>query len=136
MKRVLRIMVDIFEPNGFDWMNFVLSKNNPYTFHHIQEKHNGGPKSIDNGAILTRDAHNLLNMLEKFCPDAYNDLQNVFTKINLSKEPINDEIIKEIDEILYKVLISKEYQFTEDIDLSNYKSHYFEGRKRLKKCLK
>ena len=136
MKRVLKIMVDIFEPDGVDWMNFALTKNNPYTYHHIQEKHNGGDRSIDNGAILTRNAHNLLHMLEKFCPDAYEDLQNVFAKINGSKKPVTDEIIQEIDDILYKVLISHEYEFTEDVDLSNFNIQYFEGRKRLKKCLK
>ena len=52
MKRVLRIMIDIFQPEGIDWMNFALSKSNPYTFHHIVEKSKGGDKSIDNGAIL------------------------------------------------------------------------------------
>ena len=41
-------------------------------------KKNGGDKSIDNGAILTKRAHVLLNALERCCPDAYNDLQKVF----------------------------------------------------------
>ena len=136
MKRVLRIMVDIFDPNGMDWMNFALTKDNPYTFHHIHEKHNGGDRSIDNGAILTRKAHDLLNMLEKFCPDAYDDLQSVFSKINGIKKPVSEEIIQEIDDILYRVLFTKEYEFTEEVDLSNYYNYYFEGRKKLKKCLK
>ena len=136
MKRVLRIMVDIFQPEGIDWMNFALSRDNPFTYHHIVEKSKGGDKSIDNGAILTRRAHTFLHTLEKVCPDAYNDLQNVFLKINDSKKPVLDEYIKEIDEILYKVLISHEYEYTEDMDLSNYSGLYYEGRKRLKKCLK
>lgn len=136
MKRVLRILVDIFQPEGIDWMNFALSRDNPYTYHHIVEKSKGGDKSIDNGAILTRRAHTFLHTLEKVCPDAYNDLQNVFLKINGSKQPVSDEIIREIDEILYKVLISHEYEFNQDMDLSNYSGLYYEGRKRLKKCLK
>lgn len=136
MKRVLRIMVDIFQPEGIDWMNFSLSRDNPFTYHHIVEKSKGGDKSIDNGAILTRRAHTFLHTLEKVCPAAYNDLQNVFRKINDSKKPVLDEYIKEIDEILYKVLISHEYEYAEDMDLSNYNGLYYEGRKRLKKCLK
>lgn len=136
MKRVLRIMVDIFQPEGIDWMNFAISRDNPYTYHHIIERSKGGDKSIDNGAILTRKAHTLLHVLEKVCPDAYNDLQNVFLKINDSKKPILDDYIREIDEILYKVLISHEYEFTDEMDLSNYNGLYYEGRKRLKKCLK
>ena len=113
MKRVLRIMVDIFQPEGIDWMNFALSRDNTYTYHHIVERSKGGDKSIDNGAILTRRAHTLLHALEKACPDAYNDLQNVFLKINDSKKPVLDEYIREIDEILYKVLISHEYEFVD-----------------------
>ncbi len=136
MKKVLRILVDIFEPNGVDWMNFKLSRDNPYTYHHIVKKSNGGDKSIDNGAILTRRAHSFLHMLEKSCPDAYNDLQNVFMKINGSKNPPTEEIIREVDEILYKIFISQEYEFIDNIDLSNYHVQYFEGRKQLKKCLK
>ena len=136
MKRVLRIMIDIFQPEGIDWMNFGLSRDNPYTYHHIVERSKGGDKSIDNGAILTRKAHTFLHTLEKVCPDAYNDLQNVFFKINDSKEPVLDEFIKEIDEILYKVLVSREYEFVEDMDLSVYNGLYQEGRKRIKKCLK
>lgn len=136
MKKVLRILVDIFEPNNTDWMNFKLTKDNPYTYHHIKEKRKGGDKSIDNGAILTRKAHSFLHILEKNCPDAYNDLQNVFIKINASKLPPTDEIVKEIDDILYKVLISHEYEIIGDIDLSNYCTQYYEGRKQLKKCLK
>ena len=136
MKRVLRILVDIFEPEGTDWMNFKLTKDNPYTYHHIKEKKNGGDKSIDNGAILTKKAHVFLNTLEKICPDAYNDLQMVFMKINDSKTPPTDEIIREIDQILYKVLISHEYEMKMEMDLSNYVIQYYEGRKQLKKCLK
>ena len=136
MKRVLRIMVDIFQPDGIDWMNFCLAKGNPFTYHHIVEKSNGGDKSLDNGAILTKHAHTLLNMLEKFCPDAYNDLQQVFAKINSSKKPPAEELIREIDEILYKVLISHEYTLMEEIDLSFYVGQYYKGRKRLQKCLK
>ena len=136
MKRVLRIMIDIFQPEGIDWMNFGISRDNPYTYHHIVERSKGGDKSIDNGAILTRRAHTFLHTLEKVCPDAYNDLQEVFSKINDSKKPVMEEYIREIDDILYKVLVSHEYEFLEDMDLSSYNGSYLEGRRRLKKCLK
>ena len=35
MKKVLRLLVDIFEPDGTDWMNFKLTKDNPYTYHRL-----------------------------------------------------------------------------------------------------
>ena len=136
MKRVLRIMIDIFQPEGIDWMNFALSKNNPYTFHHIVEKSKGGDKSIDNGAILTRKAHTFLHTLENVCPDAYQDLQNVFVKINETKRPVTQEIVNEIDGILHNLLIDEKYEVLEDIDLTAYCGQYYKGKKRLKKCLK
>lgn len=137
MKGALDVLVQIFKPNGFDWMNFALSKNNPYTYHHIIKKCDGGEKSVDNGAILTKKAHTFLNKLEKVCPDAYNDLQEVFRKINGSKTPPNDEIIDEIDNILYRLLVLGEYEVLDnEVDLSSYCSHYCAGHKQLKKCLK
>ena len=136
MKRVLRNMIDIFQPEGTDWMNFSLSRSNPYTYHHIVEKSRGGDKSIDNGAILTRKAHTLLHTLEAICPEAYQDLQNVFVKINATKSPITQDIINEIDQILYDIFIGNKYHIPEDVDLSMYHSLYFKGKKKLKKCLK
>ena len=65
MKGVLREMIEIYEPNGIDWMGFELSRHDPYTFHHIKEKCNRGKCDINNGAILTKNGHRLLNILEK-----------------------------------------------------------------------
>ena len=111
MEKTLQNLVCIFQPDGFDWMNFTLSKSNPYTYHHILERNNGGERSVDNGAILTKKAHRFLNLLQMVYPDAYDDLQDVFRRINASKQPMVQEYIDEIDEILRKVLITKEYKF-------------------------
>lgn len=46
MKKVLVDMIEIYKPNGIDWMQYKLAKNNPYTFHHIKEKRNGGKYEI------------------------------------------------------------------------------------------
>ena len=120
MKGVLRIMVDIYQPGEVDWMNFCLAKGNPFTYHHIVESCNGGDKSLDNGAILTRHAHHLLNIFLMFCPGAYNALQEVFNRINKSRRPPAEEIIREVDEILYKALITREYKWIVEVDLSFY----------------
>ena len=136
MKAALRNKIEIHKPDGIDWMNFRLSRDNPYTLHHIVERRNGGDNSLKNLAILTKMAHKLLNILDKVCPDAYNDLQNVFRKINEIMSPPTEEIIAEIDSILYKILVSHEYEMIKEKDLSNYLVYYNEGRKQLKKCLK
>ncbi len=146
MNGTLIIMGYIYNPDGFDWMNFKLTKENPATFHHIKEKRDGGKKTIENGAILSSFAHQLLNILDLFCPDAYNDLQNVFIKINGSGEPPTIEIMQEIDDILQKLFCTEEYQFRVDmndakhrnsaINLKRFRKYYLESRKELVKCLK
>ena len=136
MKRVLKIMIDIFQPDGIDWMNFVISRHNQYTFHHIVERSKGGDKSIDNGAILTRKAHNFLHYLENVCPEAYQDLQNIFMRINETKKPVTQEFVNEIDRVLYDLLIAGKYNVSEDVDLTVYCGQYYKGRKKARKCLK
>ena len=146
MNGTLLIMNYIYNPDGFDWMNFKLTKDNPYTFHHIVERRSGGDKSVENGAILTLCAHQLLNILDSFCKDAYNDLQNIFIKINTSNEPPTYEIMKEIDDILYKLFFTNDYHFRIDLNskdyykvkfnMNKYCAMYLDSRKELKKCLK
>ena len=78
MTKVLEEMIEIYQPDDVDWMGFYRVKGNPYTFHHIREKCNKGKNELNNGAILTKNAHRLLNILEKDYPDAYRDYQNLF----------------------------------------------------------
>ena len=135
MKSKLKQKIKIYQPNGIDWMNFVLSRDNPYTLHHIVEKRNGGGKSLKNLAILTKMAHKLLNIFDRWCPDAYDALQEVFRKINEIEAPPTEEIINEIDEILYKALISNEYKFYGSMNLDPFIKKYNEGRRVLRKRL-
>ena len=145
MDNKLIIMGYIYNPDGFDWMNFKMTEDNPYTFHHIVEKRYGGKKVIENGALLTYDAHKLLNILDSYCPDAYDDLQEIFKKINGSGEPQTYEIMKEVDNILQKVFCTEEYRFTANLrnikrrkclaNLEQLREEYLECRKELVKCL-
>ena len=59
------------------WMGYKLSKKNPFTYHHIIEKRNGGGVTIDNGAILTRIAHDDLNRIEQARRCYYNELNKL-----------------------------------------------------------
>ena len=126
----LRFLITIFQPDGYDWMNFAISKSNPYTYHHILERKNGGDVSIDNGAILTKRAHRFLHILQVYCPEAYNDLQDVFRRINDSKEPVTQQYVDEIDEIMRKIFVTGEYKvLSEEIDLSEFCVNYKSNRK-------
>ncbi len=128
----LKRMLKKYKPDGVDWMNFVLSRRNPLTFHHIVPKSEGGEDTIENGAILTRRAHDLIHILEYACPDAYIDLQNIFVKINTSKHALTNDLIEEIDDILYNVFTHNGYDFKIDIDLSSFSEIYYMRRKKYK----
>ena len=132
----LKIMIKKFKPNGIDWMNFVLTRKNPFTFHHIISRSIGGEDSIENGAILTRKAHDLIHILEYACPDAYNDLQEIFTEINSSNTNPKYEILNKIDDILYNVFNHEKYEFLVEVDLSNFENIYYNHEKKVIKMVR
>jgi len=101
MDAVLCQMIKIFEPKNTDWMGYKVTKKNPYTYHHILEKRKGGAQTIDNGAILSREAHDHLNYLELYVPQAYNDWQTLFKYFNKLKRPLTKEEYKLIETITY-----------------------------------
>lgn len=91
MNTVLVQLIRIFEPNGKDWMGYKVTQNNPYTYHHIKERRYGGGATIDNGAILTKEAHDRLNWLELYVPESYDDWQRFFRYVNSLKRPLTKE---------------------------------------------
>lgn len=93
-------MLVIYKPLNEDWMGFKLTRNNPYTFHHIKEKRHGGRYEIQNGALLTREAHQFLNFLDLKCHEAYEDYQNIFRRI--VKE---GEVTEELKEEIYAMML-------------------------------
>lgn len=99
MKNVLVQMLQIFKPKGIDWMGYKLTQKNPYTYHHIKERRNGGPETITNGAILTRKAHDDLNELDMYCQEGYEAFQNLFRYINSLQRELTEE--EELDLIDY-----------------------------------
>ncbi len=133
---ILKIMLKKYKPEGVDWMNFILSRRNPYTFHHIISRHDGGEDDVSNGAILTRNAHDLLHILEYACPDAFADLQEIFVKINYSAKPVSEKTLDEIDDILYRVFTQDGYEFLIDVDLSEYMDSYYHGSRKSKKKIR
>lgn len=102
MDDVLKQMIVIFKPDGIDWLNFKLCRKSPYTYHHIVERRNGGPRTIDNGAILTRLGHDFLNILEIREPELYDDLNTLFKLLNNTKKPPTDDYYEEVNGILMR----------------------------------
>lgn len=109
MKQILVDMIETYKPNGIDWMGYKLSKDNPYTCHHIIEKENDGELTVDNAAILTLQAHRLLHKLSRICPEGYRDFQNLFREINSRKIPLDDDTYSEIYAMLLDIFYHNVY---------------------------
>lgn len=100
VQMVREIMLSIYGEGC--WMAYRLTKKNPYTYHHIHEARNGGKVTIDNGAILTRFAHDDLNELEKCAPYLYRELNSMFKELNGTRKPPTKEYFKEVNGILLR----------------------------------
>jgi len=116
MDAVLSQLIKIFEPKNVDWMGYKVTKQNPYTYHHIKEKRKGGKATIDNGAILSRQAHDHLNYLELYVPDAYNDWQNLFRYFNALKRPLTEKEHELIEKISYYETLYEERKYPRKIN--------------------
>lgn len=101
MNTVLNQLIRIFEQKNIDWMGYKVSRSNPCTYHHILERRYGGKLTIDNGAILTREAHDHLNYLEAYIPEAYDDWQRFFRYVNAKKKPLSKEDYELMKTIAY-----------------------------------
>ena len=116
---VLTRMIEMYEPNGEDWMGFKLAKDNTYTFHHIRERRKGGKAELENGAILTEHAHQFLNMLDSHYKSAYEDYQHIFKQINKARGPIDDDLLEDIYGMMLDIFYYNEYNM-DDYDLDYY----------------
>lgn len=103
MNEVLISMLEIYKPNGKCWMNYEMNRKNPYTFHHIKEARNGGLYIIENGAILTKDAHEFLNYLNRKEKTVYYKLNKLFKLLNETRQPPTILYYEELDDILSRV---------------------------------
>lgn len=103
MRKVLVEMLEIYKPNGRDWLDYEMTRKNPYTYHHIKEKRNGGQETISNGAIITKYAHIYLNHLDVMYHRIYEELNHMFKELNMTYQPPTEEYYEEIHHILRKV---------------------------------
>lgn len=86
-------LYNIYIPNTkLDWMNYKIDKKADLTFHHIVKKEHGGKATIDNGALLTHNAHNYLHVIEFKDIETYNYINKMFEIINRQlSEPNEDQ---------------------------------------------
>lgn len=75
-------MLKIYDVRPYDFMGYKMTKQNPYTYHHIIKKCDGGKETIDNGAILTEIAHEYLHIIEYKDNNTYIALSKILQIIN------------------------------------------------------
>lgn len=100
MSKVKDLMINTYCVNGIDFMGYKLQKGEKFTYHHIVKREHGGGKNLKNGAILTKQAHRYLHIVE--CKDygTYLAINKVLKLINESKEPPREEYLALIDKLL------------------------------------
>ena len=73
-------------------MNYKIDRKQDLTFHHIVKRENGGKAVIENGALLTHNAHNYLHVIEFKEIETYNYINKMFEIINKQlHEPTSDQ---------------------------------------------
>lgn len=88
MDSIKNEMIIIYETYDLDWMNYLICSD--LTYHHIIKYENGGAKTIDNGALLTKRAHEYLHFIEGIDLNIYNRMNKVFKEINIKKQRVSN----------------------------------------------
>ena len=133
MKSITRFMIEQWNMKDIDWLGYKMAKNNPYTFHHIRKESKGGRREIQNGALLTRVAHDDLHKIEHVqrCKCYYRELNELFKELNKTRKPPTIEFYKEVNSILKKVSkkvdLSPLYDPDRKIKIVDFDDYEFDG---------
>ena len=94
MKPITSLMVNMYNLKKIDFMGYKVSKDNPYTYHHLIKRCLGGKETIENGAILTKNSHEYIHIVESRDLELYNYINNVLKQINeQGHEPLLRQIL-------------------------------------------
>lgn len=94
MKHITNLMINMYNLKKIDFMGYKVSKDNPYTYHHLVKRCHGGKEAIENGAVLTKNSHEYLHIVETRDLELYNCINNVLKQINeQGHEPLLRQIL-------------------------------------------
>lgn len=102
MKPIVNLMINEFHALdvGMDFMGYRITDPRRLSFHHlIVPKRKGGKETIENGALLMRNAHDYLHIIEGADKEVYEAIQREMVLENKSRE-IMMASIERIDAIL------------------------------------
>ena len=107
-KKIMKKMYEIYyEENKryIDWMGFDIDEKNYPTYHHIEKREDlikenkSIEATIDNGAYLGRQSHQMLHDIEKIDKELYYSWNHLFQVINKMKCYPIDDVLKMIDKL-------------------------------------
>lgn len=92
MREITKEMLHIYTPlSNLDWMNYKLVPRE-LTAHHILKREKGGMLKIPNIALLMRQAHEYLHIIEYKDTKTYDSLNKLFKYINNQRyEPTEEQ---------------------------------------------
>jgi hypothetical protein len=101
-KEITNQMIEIWDMTNTDWMGYEKGKKDIFSYHHLRvAKRNGGPISIDNGAILCGEsAHPYLHVVERYDRDMFLFITKILIQVNdQCFMPTYDQLLR-IDAVL------------------------------------
>lgn len=98
MKPITKHMIEIYNLDKLCFMGYTLDKT--ASFHHIVKKCNGGKEEINNGAVLNKEAHEYLHIIEYKDIDTYITINNILKIINQQRDKPTIEQYKIISKLL------------------------------------
>lgn len=133
MKSVTRELINIYKPKGIDWMGYDIRTIHDLTYHHIQKKEDGGPFTLDNGALLRGDtSHEYLHIIETRDLDMYIYINKILKAINeQGYRPSREQLL-----LIRDVLLSFEREHDRDENSKGkllIKTRYIKGRRDIGK---
>ena len=91
-------MIKIYNLDKLCFMGYTLDKN--ASFHHIIKREHGGKETIENGAVLNKNAHEYLHIIEYKDIDTYITINKILKIINDQKSKPTKEQLQIISKLL------------------------------------
>ena len=97
MKQITKHMIKIYNLD-LCFMGYKLDKT--ASFHHLTKRENGGKETLENGAVLNKNAHEYLHIIEYKDIDTYITINNILKIINQQHDKPTIEQYKMISSLL------------------------------------
>lgn len=104
MKKIVVNMIRIYQIRDRDWMSFKICSSRSLTYHHIIKVEDGGKTIVNNGAILTKKAHDFLHCIEHNEFKIYSEINDLFHIINTNVNKCSKNELEHIRFLIIKYL--------------------------------